>query len=471
MLVFYCLTRETEQMKRQLLLALGCLMLLGGWLGAFLLNSVPQSSTLYILGPTLLLGIGMGLMLKTVGGKLTALTLALTALTALLTLNQIFPSKGVGITAFQKPAPAEQNGTDLVLEARADDREGLFAEPPVLESFAPVEIRLFSRLPSGARMLLFDPQGNLYVSLPHLGAVYLLQDRDGDGFAEQPLLFHAGMDRPHGLAWLNGNLYVAETTQVLELRDSNGDHQADRVRTVLGDLPDDGGHWTRSLAAGRDGLLYLSIGSRCNACEEQDPRRATVLRVDPQTGRTDVFARGLRNSVGLTFSPNGNVLWGSDNGRDMLGDDLPPDEINRIVADQDYGWPYCYGKKIPDPTFGSAERCETTVASAVDLQAHSAPLGIAFGTDLNAPEGYRNSLYVAYHGSWNRIRPTGYKIVRIPFADGEAAGDAQEFMRGWLRDGKAWGRPVAPAVGPDGNLYISDDRADAIYRIHWTTQE
>ena len=166
------------------------------------------------------------------------------------------------------------------------------------------------------------------------------------------------------------------------------DNQVDEVNVVLDDLPDDGGHWTRSLAKGADGFLYLSIGSRCNACEENDLRRATVMRVNPVTGETEIFAKGLRNSVGLTFSPDGKILWGSDNGRDMLGDDLPPDEINRLEKDGDYGWPYCYGNRIPDPDLGSMARCKETVSAAVELQAHSAPLGIAFGDGLKAPSSY-----------------------------------------------------------------------------------
>lgn len=459
-------------MKRQLLLALGCIMLLAGWLSAFLLKSAPQDSSLYILGPTLLLGVGMGVVLKTVNWKLTALTLALTALTAVLMINQFYPSRSVSITAFQNRLQnSEKSGESIQLTVRGTDRTGVFENAHFLEAFANIKVQLFARLTGPVRMMAFDAAGNLYASIPQLGAIYLLRDVDNDGFVEQPVLYHAGMDRPHGLVWNNDSLYVAEASQLLELKDTDQDDQVDSVRVVLDGLPDDGGHWTRTLALGKDGFLYLSVGSRCNACEEPDPRRASVLKVNPATGESSIFARGLRNTVGLTFSPDGQTLWGSDNGRDMLGDELPPDEINRIVFGGDYGWPGCYGQQVPDPELGSPDRCQATLASTVDLPAHSAPLGITFGDRLNAPEEYRNSLYVAFHGSWNHSRPTGYKLVRIPYRKQQMNSSGEEFLRGWLVDGQAWGRPVAPAVGPDGNLYLSDDRANAIYQISWVGQE
>ncbi len=454
--------------KKQLLLALGCIMLLAGWLSAFLLGSTPQTRPLYILGPTLLLGFGMGVVRKTVSWKLTALTLALTALMAVAVTNQFYPGKTISISAFQNRLQGSaERGKPIPLSVRDADRTGSFAEPRTLEAFADIQVQLFSKLPDGPRMMVFDPAGHLYVSIPGLGAIYLLRDRDGDGFAEQPILYHVGMDRPHGMVWDDGHLYVAETEQILELTDTDQDDQVNQVRVVLDGLPDDGGHWTRTLALGKDGFLYLSIGSRCNACEEEDPRRAAILRVHPETGESSIFARGLRNNVGLAFSPDGEVLWGSDNGRDGLGDDLPPDEINQIIEGGDYGWPACYGQQLPDPESGTLEQCRETIPSSVDLPAHSAPLGISFGDRLHAPEEYRHSLYVAFHGSRDCSEPVGYKLARVAFQDQRMGKVGQEFLRGWLVEGRAWGRPVAPVVGPDGNLYLSDDHADAIYKISW----
>ncbi|SEA74448.1 Glucose/arabinose dehydrogenase, beta-propeller fold [Desulfuromusa kysingii] len=455
-------------MKRQLLLASGCSMLLAGWFSAFLLNTVPQYSSLYIIGPTLLLGIGMAVIRKTAGVKLTVVTMGLTALAALLAMNQLNPDKALNLSAIQRdndvPALTGELTSIMIREA---DRVDPFAVPRWMETFADVDIQLFARLPGPPRMMAFDSRGHLYVTIPKLGAIYQLTDADNDGYSEQPVLFHVGMDYPHGLIWSDDKLYVAETSQVLELRDTNQDDQADNIRIVVDDLPDDGGHLTRSLAMGQDGFLYLSIGSRCNACEEINPWRATILKVNPETGRTSIFARGLRNTVGLSFSADGETLWGSDNGRDRLGDEIPPDEINQIVESGDYGWPFCFGQQLIDPELGSFERCQQTVASQVDLPAHSAPLGITFGDRLDAPEEYKNSLYVALHGSWDATEPKGYELIRIPYDQHLLQKHGEKFLSGWLSQGKVWGRPVDPVVGPDGNLYLSDDRANAIYRISW----
>jgi len=386
-------------------------------------------------------------------------------------VNQLYPDRKISVTGFLQRMEKEiKAGNPVEIEVKKTDKVGIFAEKRVLNSLADVRIQLFARLPAAPRMLAFDAAGRLYVSIPKLGAIYQLTDIDADGFSDKSVLYHVGMDRPHGLLWQGDKLFVAETSRLLELEDKDRDQQVDEIRVVLDNLPDDGGHWTRSLAMDGDGFLFLSIGSRCNACEEQDPRRATVLRVDPKTGDADIFAKGLRNTVGLAFSADRQTLWGSDNGTDMLGDELPPDEINRLEMGGDYGWPYCFGDQLPDPNLGDRQRCSETVPAAVDLPAHSAPLGLTFGDEMRAPAAYRDSLYVAFHGSWNRSIPTGYKLIRIPFTNGKP-GDPKEFLFGWLEEGQAWGRPVAPVVGPAGSLYLSDDRADAIYRISWKQQE
>jgi glucose/arabinose dehydrogenase len=458
-------------MNRQLLLVLGCLMLLSGWMSAFLYRSIPQSYDIYYLIPTLLLAFGMGIVLKVVGGRMTAVVLALTAFVSILAVNALYPSKGVTLLGLQKKIIPAKEGNPIILQVREENRAGIFSEELSLQTFADIEINLFAKTPGPARMLAFDSAGNLFVSIPKLDAIYRLRDDDQDGYVDQSVLFSADLDRPHGLVWQDDHLYVAETSRLLELRDTDNDGKADQTRIILEGLPDNGGHWTRSLALGKDGFLYLSIGSRCNACDEQDNRRASVLKINPATARTEVYATGLRNSVGLAFSADGQSLWASDNGRDSLGDDLPPDEINEIVAGGNYGWPFCFGAQAPDPVLGSEAVCRETLPAAVGLQAHSAPLGITFGDQLAAPVKFRNSLYVALHGSWNRRVPTGYKLIRIPFRDGQPVGQGHEFLAGWLTDGQAWGRPVAPVVGPDGALYLSDDRANAIYRIRWKTQE
>ncbi len=458
-------------MKRQLFLALGCLLLLGGWISAFLLNSVPEYYNYLILGPTLLLGTGMGVVWKLLGGRLTAVTLALTAMLALVTYNTIYPRHPISIRAFQErmqeTPQIQQQGHEIRIQTLAGEATHPLAARR-FEVFADLEVRLFARLPGPVRMLAQADNGDIYASIPQLGAVYRLVDTDKDGYAEQPQLVSAGLDRPHGLAWRDGRLYIAETARLLVL-DHPEQGDGDEPRVLIDDLPDDGGHWTRSLVFGADGMLYLSIGSRCNACQEADERRATVLQVDPASGHYLIFARGLRNSVGLTLALDGS-LWSSDNGRDMLGDDLPPDEINLLQQDNDYGWPFCFGRNGVDPQLGTEATCRDKIASRIDLPAHSAPLGIAFGDGLAAPQEYRHSLFVALHGSWNRSEPTGYKLIRIPFVAGQPDGPPLDLVRGWLADGRAWGRPVALLVGADGALYVSDDVANVIYRFSWQEQ-
>lgn len=326
-------------------------------------------------------------------------------------------------------------------------------------------VNLFAAGLDRPRMLAFSPAGDLYVSLPREGRVVVLPDSDRNGVADRIETFAEDLHLPHGLAFAGTELIVAENSRLLRLLDRDRNLKAELVEVVSEDLPPGGGHWTRSVVVGPQGNLFAAAGSSCNVCIEKDPRRAAVLQVAPQGGPAGIFARGLRNSVGLAFHPMSGDLWASDNGRDRLGDDLPPEEINRIVKGGDYGWPYCYGQRIPDPGYGNPDRCRSTLPPALEMQAHSAPLGIAFGFGLDVAEPYRSMLYVAFHGSWNRSLPTGYKLVGIPFKDGEPGGPPEDIVSGWLRGRVAWGRPVAPAVGPDGALYLSDDRAGVIYRI------
>ncbi|AMV72350.1 glucose/sorbosone dehydrogenase-like lipoprotein [Desulfuromonas sp. DDH964] len=355
--------------------------------------------------------------------------------------------------------------SEVEVQVTDDLRQGTFATRRTLQVLPGFQVSLFATGLGAPRMLAFSPAGDLYVSLPRDGMVAVLPDRNRDGLADRRIDFATGLDRPHGLTFAGVDLVVAENSRLLRLRDSDGDLQADGIKVLTSDLPGGGGHWTRSVVRGEKGDFLVSAGSSCNACIEKDSRRAAVLAIPASGGAAVLFGRGLRNSVGLAIDPLRGELWGSDNGRDMLGDDLPPDEINQIVAGGDYGWPYCYGEQVPDPELGSARRCRETLAPAVAIPAHSAPLGITFGTGFAAPQPFREMLYVALHGSWNRSVPTGYKLIGIPFRDARPAGAPRDVIRGWLQEGTAWGRPVAPAIGPDGALYLSDDRSGAIYRI------
>ncbi len=239
-----------------------------------------------------------------------------------------------------------------------------------------------------------------------------------------------------------------------------------RAKSLSPTCPSGGGHWTRTVAFGPDGKLYVAIGSSCNVCIEQDPRRAAISVYDPDGKNGRVFATGLRNAVGITWQPGTNQMWATVNGRDNIGDDIPPDDLRTINDGTFYGWPYCYGGKTPNPEYKdqAAAKCKDTPPNARSLPAHVAPLGLAFGDGLSAPQPYKDSLYIAYHGSWNRSVKVGYKLVRVPFIDGKA-GQPEDFATGWLpggatNPGQVWGRPV----GVDGG-----QRWRALHhgRFHW----
>lgn len=450
-------------MKRQLILATGVALLLAGWFSAFLLNTMPQYRTSYIIVPTLLLGSGMGVSLRVASGRLTALTVALTALTALLSINQIFPSRGVSISAFGgRPELTGADAAEVELLVRADQKTGPFAKPRTLVASAAVEARLFARLPGRPAKIAFDAGGRLYVSFPELGAVYRLTDVDGDGFADQSKLYHVGLDRPTGLAWLGERFFVAEPGQVLELHDKDRDGAVDATSVVVAGLPDDGGFWQRSLLARSDGL-FLAIGARCNACEEKDPLRATVQKIDLDDTTMATYARGLRQVVDLTLCAD-RSLWAVEDGREADAGSVFPDEINRLVADGDFGWPYCYGDRRPDPLFGEDGRCQDSRPSLFDLPSAAGPSAIASGHDLNAPEPFRNSLYLVLGGD----RP---KLVRIARTGEEIEPVARDFLGGWDGPDGRWGRPQTVRVGPDGNIYLTDVLTHSIYQVKLLSED
>lgn len=348
-------------------------------------------------------------------------------------------------------------------------RNGALKQERSLNALPGMRVSVFAADAPGARFMAAADDGTIFLSVPNDGTVLAFPDRDNDKVADEKIVFARGLKRPHGLAFRGKKLIVAETGSLIELEDTDGDLRADTKKIISDDLPAGGGHWTKSVAIGPDGAIYVSGGSSCNVCIEKDRRRAAVLKF---TGPdAEIFATGLRNSVGIEFHPVTGELWGVDNGRDGLGDDVPPEELNRIVKGGDYGWPYCYGNRVPDPEYGSPERCGDTIPPAVAFQAHSAPLGVAFGNGLKTfPQRLAESFFIALHGSWNRSVPTGYKLIAIPFKNGKPDGKPYDVVTGWLdeEEGDGWGRPVDALVGKDGALYLSDDRAGAIYRIYYS---
>ena len=359
-------------------------------------------------------------------------------------------------TTFANFARAEKTGFDL---ARLKAPPGF-------------HISIFAEEVDGARMMAFSPGGVLLVSESGEGKVVALPDPKHAGKAERTVNVLSGLNEPHGLTFYEGKLYVAENGKVrrydwdeANLRASNSE--------PLADLPGSGGHSTRSLVF-HGSKMYVSAGSSCNVCIEKDPRRAAVTEFNPDGSGQKIFAKGLRNAVGLAVNPKTDTVWVTVNGRDWLGDNLPPEVVLDLGKDGgDAGWPYCYGDRVPDSKFTKPgdNRCKNVIAPKVQMQAHSAPLGLAFYEGSEFPAEYRNNIFVAFHGSWNRSVPTGYKGVRVKLDDkGQPQGGAEDFITGWLAPGETkkgrWmGRPVGIVFGSDGAMYVSDDAAGVIYRV------
>ncbi len=312
---------------------------------------------------------------------------------------------------------------------------------------------------ANVRTLKFGPDGMLYAAQSEEGRIVRLDPSVAGG---EPAIVADDLNQPYGMAFHDSALFVGEHHQVIRL--DGPDHT--RSVVVVPDLPT-GGHWTREIVFGADGMLYLSVGSSCNLCEEDDPRRAAVSRYRPDGSGGEVIATGLRNAAGLAVHPETGAIWASQNERDMAGDDIPPEEINVLTDGTDFGWPFCYGAKLPNREYPDPARCAATTAPALAMQAHSAPLGMVFYTGDQFPEEWRGDLFVAFHGSWNRSRPTGYLLAHVDVQDGRPV-SYEPFASGWLEEGgRVTGRPVYPAVGPDGSLYLSDDEGGRIYRIRW----
>lgn len=318
-----------------------------------------------------------------------------------------------------------------------------------------------------ARILRFTRQGDLLVANPSLDKVLILKDTNGDHTADLTRVLIDELNGPNGLDFYKDWLYIAETDAIGRIRFDHGSGtiEGDYERIVTG-LPGGGNHWKKTLRFGPDGLMYVSMGSSCNVCEEMDERRATLVRYQPDGSGEEIFARGLRNSAGFDWSPVDGHIYATDNGRDLLGDDFPPCELNRVEQGAHYGWPYANGDSIADPDLGEGQEAliKESVAPVHDFRAHNAPLGIEFISGENLPADYQDAAIVALHGSWNRSEKDGYKVVSLHWdADGNIT--ERDFVSGFLVDDEVIGRPAEIAQGPDGAVYIADDYAGAIYRV------
>ncbi len=350
----------------------------------------------------------------------------------------------------------------LVLAVRAAG-----ARPPIEKLRVPDGFRLevFTADVPGARSLTHAPSGTVFVGTRD-DKVYAVVDADRDGRADRVVTLASGLTEPNGVAFRDGSLWVAEINRLVRFPDVERHLDAPGEPVVIGaPFPSDRHHGWKFIRFGPDGLLYVPEGMPCNVCAPENPIYGTIMRMRPDGGGRETFARGIRNTVGFDWSPDAHELWFTDNGRDLMGDDRPPDELDRAPhPNMDFGFPHCHGKDIPDPDFAAGRRCDEFTAPEWLLPAHVAALGMRFYTGTMFPPPYRGQIFIAEHGSWNRTTPIGYRVT-IVHRDGPEATSYETFVDGWLEAGKPWGRPVDVEVMDDGALLVSDDHAGAVYRI------
>ncbi len=331
------------------------------------------------------------------------------------------------------------------------------------------KIELFATGLEGARSMCVGEKGTIFVGTQK-GKVYAVQDTNNDFVADKVYTIAKGLVMPNGVAFRNGTLYVAEVSRIIKFQNIESKLESPPSPQVVYDkFPSKKHHGWKYIAFGPDGKLYVPVGAPCNVCESEDEIFATMTRMNPDGNDLEIFARGIRNSVGFAWHPDTKEMWFTDNGRDMLGDDVPPCELNRVSEkDMHFGYPYWHGGDIKDPKFGDKFPQDNFQKPAQNLGAHVAPLGLKFYTGKAFPITYRKQIFIAEHGSWNRSKKSGYKISLVKTKANNAV-SYETFAEGWLdqQSQKAWGRPVDILIMSDGSMLVSDDKAGVIYRIYY----
>jgi glucose/arabinose dehydrogenase len=353
----------------------------------------------------------------------------------------------------------------IAIPAAASDLEEKLAQIVLPPGF---QIHVFAADVENARQLALGDDGVVYAGTRRAGLVHAVRDVDGDHRADESFVIDQDLRMPSGLEYRAGSLYVAALDRILRY-DSIGTRLASPPEPVLvtDAFPDKSHHGWKYLRFGPGGLLYVPVGAPCNICDE--PGFAQIRRLSADGTGMEVFAEGVRNSVGLAFHPETGDLWFTDNGRDHMGDDLPGDELNHAPeAGMHFGYPFCHQGDTPDPEFGSRGICKEYTAPALTLGAHVAALGLTFYTGEQFPAEYRRQLFIAQHGSWNRSKKVGYDILLVQIDENGRVSGSEVFANGWLQGQDNWGRPNDILQMPDGSLLVSDDQQGAIYRISWT---
>ncbi|MFQ5627660.1 MAG: PQQ-dependent sugar dehydrogenase, partial [bacterium] len=342
-----------------------------------------------------------------------------------------------------------------------------------IELPAGFKIELFAENVEGARSMSLSPSGILYVgtfrargSVP--GKIYAIVDKNKDNKADEVLTIASELFLPNGVAFKDGDLYIAEVNRILKLENIESRLNNPPDPSVVNDqYPDKTWHGWKFIRFGPDGKLYVPVGAPCNICEPDEDIFGTITRIDADGSGREIFARGIRNTVGFDWHPETKELWFTDNGRDAWGDDRPPEELNHAPeAGLHFGFPYRYGKALVDTTFKTTMQGKDFQPAAFEMAAHNAALGMRFYTGAMFPAAYRNKIFIAQHGSWNRSKPDGYRVIVVTLANNKAV-KFEHFATGWLLDDKYWGRPVDIEILPDGSLLVSDDFASCIYRISY----
>jgi glucose/arabinose dehydrogenase len=336
------------------------------------------------------------------------------------------------------------------------------------------QITFFARDVNNARSLALGDAGTVFVGNRKAKNVYALVDTDNDGVADKKYTVASGMNTPNGVAFHKGSLYIAEISKIWRI-DSIESKLGNPGKPILvtNKLPDKDHHGWKYIAFGPDDKLYIPVGAPCNICDdnEKDKRFSSIMRMDANGKNLQVFAHGIRNSVGFAWHPDSRELWFTENGRDMLGDDLPPDELNIASKENEhFGYPYCHAGYIRDPELNKGRDCSEFKAPVAKLTPHGAALGMKFNTGNMFPQQYKNQVFIAEHGSWNRSKPIGYRIM-LATVEGNSVTSYKPFIEGWLNNNEAWGRPVDVLFLKDGSMLISDDHANAVYRVTYKQKQ
>ena len=329
-------------------------------------------------------------------------------------------------------------------------------------------IAVYSDQVPNAREIALGAKGTVFVGSMDAGKVYALTDTKHDGHADKVRVLASGLEMPVGVAFRDGHLYISAVSRIVVLRDiENHLDDPPKPELVTDKLPSERHHGWRFIAFGPDGKLYVPIGAPCNVCDK-GKAFAKLTRMNADGSDAQDVAYGIRNTVGFDWRPGSHQLWFTDNGRDMLGDDIPSDELNRLSrVGEHFGFPYCHEGDILDPEFGKGHRCTDYTPPVLKLGAHVASLGMRFYAGRMFPAGYRGAILVAEHGSWNRTKKSGYRVMTVRL-DGNKVASYQPLITGFEQDEKAWGRPVDVQPLPDGSVLVSDDLAGAVYRVTYT---